>query len=61
MRHVIKTGYHVTVTLGGGLNIQILTKGVEDGKRDQRRNKWWSHPYTNFKVKGIERQGKEGW
>jgi len=29
-------------------------------KGGKRRNKWWSHPYINFKVKGIERQGKEG-
>ena len=27
-----KTGYHVNITLGGGLNLLILTKIVKDGK-----------------------------
>ena len=27
-----KTGYHVNITLGGGLNLLILTKVVKDGK-----------------------------
>jgi len=38
----------------------MLTKPIKDGKGDKRRNKWWSHPYTNFQVKGIVKQGKEG-
>jgi hypothetical protein len=35
----------------------IMVREIKGGKR---RNKWWRHPYTNFQVKGIETQGKQG-
>ncbi len=34
-----KTGYHINIPLGGGLNLQILTKVVKDGKGEKKRKK----------------------